>query len=203
MLILLAEKLNVTENYIYTYRYVYKYVVCCLMLYTCWAHTPLVLFPFRYYNRNSGKQFKQTIIEWPMVLVVVSNARFAKKNLLSSSHLPPYSHCVLVRFKARLLCIYVKLKAHINIIWNSQHHIKIYETTKCIPIFMLIVYIFIVTHLSVRSNWTQYLFVHCYARNCIRFIFFILEFVTVKMSVQKKKEERHCICTTGMIDVYQ
>lgn len=148
---------------------------------------------------NSNKQSSND--QWFWLLSVMRDLQ--KKNLLSSSHLPPYSHCVLVRFKARLLCIYVKLKAHINIIWNSQHHIKIYETTKCIPIFMLIVYIFIVTHLSVRSNWTQYLFVHCYARNCIRFIFFILEFVTVKMSVQKKKEERHCICTTGMIDVYQ
>lgn len=96
--------------------------VCCLTLYTCSARIPLVLFPFHYYNRNNGKQFEQTIIEWPMGLVVFSNARLCKTFCprLICHRIPfawlraPKHDCYVVTSFSPFFT------AHVNIIWNSE-----------------------------------------------------------------------------------
>lgn len=117
------------------YLYRYRRCICCLMLYTCWARIPLVQLPFHYYNRNNGKQFEQTIIEWPMGLVVISNARLAKKYrrmkkpfvLIWFPSVFSLRDCVLRNTIAMLLYHFSPFfKAHVNIIWNSQHngHVK-------------------------------------------------------------------------------
>lgn len=72
--------------YLYVYtkhtgRYTHINAFCAVWRFTRAqqsARIPLVLFPFHYYNRNNGKQFEQTIIEWPMGLVVFSNARLCE-----------------------------------------------------------------------------------------------------------------------------
>lgn len=85
LMILLGNKSNEIPNP--AFKWLYRtHVLCCLTLYTCSARIPLILLPFQCYNRNNGKQFEQTIIEWPMRVrlasVITTNRKIFRPRLI-------------------------------------------------------------------------------------------------------------------------
>lgn len=106
---------------------------------------------------NSKKQSSND--QWVWLCSVTRDLRKKTFVLVLFPSLFPLRDCVLQSMIVMLLPFFPFFKAHVNIIWNSQQHVKLYETAKCIYFFMLVVYMFIMTHLliSMCSKWTKYL----------------------------------------------